>query len=67
MAFWFYLAALRQLPASVAGAFLPMIPIFGMAAAYVIGERLTERQLAGAALVVLATGLLAVSQARDST
>lgn len=67
LAFWFYLAALRQLPASIVCAFLPMIPIFGMAGAYLIGERLTERQFGGAALVVIATGLIAFSQARDST
>jgi drug/metabolite transporter (DMT)-like permease len=67
LAFWFYLAALRQMPASIAGAFLPMIPIFGVASGYLVGERLAERQVAGAAVVVLATVLIAVSQARDST
>jgi drug/metabolite transporter (DMT)-like permease len=67
LAFWCYLAALRQMPASIAGAFLPMIPIFGVAGAYVIGERLTERQSVGAVIVVLATVLIAARQARDKT
>jgi drug/metabolite transporter (DMT)-like permease len=67
LAFWFYHSALRQMPASIAGAFLPMIPIFGVVGGYLIGERLTERQLTGAAVVVLATALIAVSQAPDST
>lgn len=67
LAFWFYLAALRQMPASIAGAFLPLIPIFGVAGGYLIGERLTETQMGGGAVVVLATVLIAISQARDST
>lgn len=61
LAFWFFLAGLRQVPASYAGIFLPLVPIFGLAAAFVIGERLIERQWAGAALVVGAT-LLAARQ-----
>ncbi len=64
LAFWFYLAALRQVPASVAGAFLPLIPVFGVAAGYVVGERLAGRQWTGAAIVVLATVAIAVQQTR---
>ena len=47
-AFWFYLAGLRRVTASVAGSFLPLIPVFGVAAGYVVGERLSERQWLGA-------------------
>jgi len=54
-AFWFYLAGLRQVPATVAGAFLPLIPVFGVAVAYPTGERLDPRQWLGAALVIGAT------------
>lgn len=64
LAFWFYLAALRQVPASVAGAFLPLIPVFGVAAGYLVGERLAGRQWTGAAIVVLATVAIAVQQTR---
>lgn len=32
-----------------------MIPVFGLGAAYVVGDRLLQRQWLGAALVVLAT------------
>ena len=64
LAFWFYLAALRQVPASVAGAFLPLIPVFGVAAGYLVGERLAGRQWTGAAIVVLATVAIAVQQSR---
>lgn len=64
LAFWFYISALTRVPASVAGAFLPLIPVFGVAAGYLIGERLTERQWVGAAVVVTAVTLVAVLQHR---
>lgn len=44
LAFWLYLTGLRRVPASYAGAFLPLIPVFGVAADYLIGERLHPRQ-----------------------
>ncbi len=59
-AFWFYVGGLRGVPASTAGAFLPLIPVFGLAAAYLVGERLLERQWIGAAIVVLATAVVAI-------
>lgn len=59
LAFWFYVGGLRGVPASTAGAFLPLIPVFGLAAAYLVGERLLERQWIGAAIVVLATAAVA--------
>lgn len=59
-AFWFYLAGLRRVSASVAGSFLPLIPVFGVAAGYVVGERLTDRQWVGAAVVIGATLVIAV-------
>lgn len=62
-AFWFYVAGLRQVPASVAGAFLPLIPVFGVAASLVVGERLDGAQWVSAALVVVGT-LIAALRAR---
>lgn len=59
-AFWFYVGGLRGVPASIAGAFLPLIPVFGLAAAYLVGERLLDRQWLGAALVILATVAVAI-------
>ena len=59
-AFWFYVSGLRGVPASTAGAFLPLIPVFGLAAAYLVGERLLDRQWVGAAIVVLATAVVAI-------
>lgn len=55
LAFWFFISGLRGVPASVAGAFLPLIPVFGLGAAYLVGDRLLQRQWLGATLVVLAT------------
>lgn len=53
LAFWLFVAGLRGLPASVAGSMYPLIPVFGLAAAYVVGDRLSGRQWIGAAIVVL--------------
>ena len=64
LAFWFYLAGLRYMHASVAGSFLPLIPVFGVAAGYLVGERLASRQWLGAVIVVVATVVVAVQQDR---
>lgn len=55
LGFWFFVTGLRQVPASVAGSFLPLIPVFGLAAGYLIGERLEARQWVGALVIVAAT------------
>ena len=53
LAFWFYLSGLKQAPASLAGLFLNLIPIFGVGGAYLfLGERLAAAQWAGAALIL---------------
>jgi len=54
-AFWFFVGGLRGIPASVAGSFLPLIPVFGLAAAYALGDRFIDRQWAGTILVILTT------------
>jgi drug/metabolite transporter (DMT)-like permease len=59
-AFWFFLGGLRGVPASIAGAFLPLLPVFGLAAGYLVGDRLVDRQWLGAALVILAALVAAV-------
>ncbi|MEO8105781.1 MAG: DMT family transporter [Actinomycetes bacterium] len=59
LAFWFYLSALRHVQASVAGSFLTLVPVFGVAAAMVTGERLDVRQWIGAALVVASVAVIA--------
>ena len=52
-AFWFYLNALRSVPATTASIFLNLTPVFGVAAAYAfLGERLTASQWLGAAIIL---------------
>jgi probable blue pigment (indigoidine) exporter len=62
LGFWFFVTGLRQVPASVAGSFLPLIPVFGLAAGYLVGERLEPRQWLGAVVIVAATAAIAVRQ-----
>lgn len=63
-AYWLYLFALRSMPASVAGGFFNLIPVFGIAAAYVVlGETLTSAQWVGAGLILLAMAVLLRLQA----
>lgn len=58
-AFWFYLNGLRSVPASTASIFLNLIPVFGIATAYVyLGERLTGSQWIGAATILLSVLVL---------
>ena len=63
-AFWLYLAGLGQVSAAVAGSFLPLVPVFGVATALTIGEQLSGRQWLGAAVVVSAVVVIASWQAR---
>ena len=58
-AYWFYLGALRHVPASFAAVSFYLIPIVGVIASMLIlGERLDPRQWAGSAIVLVA--LLAI-------
>ena len=65
LGFSFYIAGLRHLPASYAGAFLPLIPVFGVAAGYLVGERLEPRQWLGAVVIVAATAAIAAKHRAD--
>jgi drug/metabolite transporter (DMT)-like permease len=52
-AFWLYLTGLRRINAATAGLYINLIPVFGIAASYVLlGERLSARQWLGAILIV---------------
>jgi len=66
LAYWLYLNALRSLPASVAATSFYLIPIFGLAAAAVYGERLALVQWTGAAVVLVALAGIALSSAPSS-
>jgi drug/metabolite transporter (DMT)-like permease len=65
-AFWFWLAGLRAVPASVAGLFLNLVPVFGIATAWVaLGERLAAAQWTGAAIILASIMALLVSRMRQ--
>jgi probable blue pigment (indigoidine) exporter len=58
-AYWFYLGALRNVPASLAAVSFYLIPIIGVAAsALLLGERMEVRQWVGAVVVLGAIGLI---------
>jgi drug/metabolite transporter (DMT)-like permease len=53
-AYWLYIAALRSVPAAVAGSFFNVIPVFGVTFAFLfLGERLTAIQWLGAAVILV--------------
>ena len=51
-AYSFYISALRRVRASIAAASFYLIPVFGLAGAWVTGERLEPMQWLGAAIVI---------------
>jgi drug/metabolite transporter (DMT)-like permease len=68
VAFSLYLTGLQHTPASVAGQYINLIPIFGIAAgSFLLGEQLTGRQWIGAVVIVLAVAIAARSITRRST
>ena len=59
LAFWLYLFALQSLPANIAGFYLTLIPVFGIAAAFVfLGEALSGSQWIGAILIISSVGIV---------
>jgi drug/metabolite transporter (DMT)-like permease len=68
VAFWFYLAGLRGVTASVAGVFINLVPVFGITASYVVlGERLSPRQWLGATVVIAAVATAAFYSGRPAS
>jgi len=63
-AYSFYLSALRRVRASIAAASFYLIPVFGLAGGWVIGERLDARQWVGAVVVVIAVAAITIRAAR---
>jgi len=64
LAYLCYLFALRSIPASVAAASFYLVPVFGVALASVVGERLEPVQWLGAVLVVGAVAGITMRPAR---
>lgn len=65
LAYWLYLAALRHLPASIAATSFYLIPIFGLAAATALGERLAPVQLLGGGVVIAAVAGIGLLSRRE--
>ena len=63
-AYLFYLSALRAVRASVASAAFYLIPVFGVALGWLIGERLEPVQWLGGAIVVAAVAAIAIRGGR---
>jgi drug/metabolite transporter (DMT)-like permease len=67
LAYLCYLFALRSIPASVASASFYLVPVFGVALASVVGERLEPVQWLGAVLVVGAVAAITMRPARRAS
>jgi probable blue pigment (indigoidine) exporter len=65
-AYSFYISALRRVRASIAASSFYLIPVFGLAGAWVAGERLEPAQWVGAGIVVGAVAWITVRAAGAS-
>jgi len=59
-AYSFYISALRRVRASIAAASFYLIPVFGLAGAWVTGERLEPVQWVGAGIVIAAVAWITI-------
>jgi drug/metabolite transporter (DMT)-like permease len=67
LAFWFYIVGLKKIPASLAGLFLNLIPIFAIGGAYIfLDERLAAMQWVGATLILVAVVAMLRLQRADT-
>jgi len=65
-AYWFYLGALRNVPASLAAVSFYLIPLFGVAGGYLLlADRLDGRQWVGVAIVLAAVLAIIRQPTRD--
>lgn len=65
-AYSFYLSALRNVRASIAAASFYLVPVFGVAGGWLVGERLEPLQWLGAILVVLSVATITIRVARPA-
>ena len=66
-AFFLFVGAIRRVPASEAGVFINLVPVFGLIAAYfLLNERLGATQWLGAGVVVLAMTLMVTGTRRPA-
>jgi probable blue pigment (indigoidine) exporter len=65
-AYSFYVSALRKVRASIAAASFYLIPVFGVAGGWLVGERLEPLQWLGAILVVVSVAAITIRVARPA-
>jgi drug/metabolite transporter (DMT)-like permease len=67
LAFSFYMAALKTIHANVAGSYLNLVPVFGMAgAAIFLGELISMQQLTGAAITLAAVTWMSLDRPKPN-
>lgn len=67
LAFLFYIMGLKQMAASEAALYLNLIPIFGVAGAFIfLGERLAPIQWIGALVILFAVGAISILQKKGA-
>jgi drug/metabolite transporter (DMT)-like permease len=67
LGFWLYITGLRKTPASLAGFFINLLPVFGVTGAYIfLGERLATFQWLGAILILVSVGNIFRLQRADT-
>jgi len=68
LAFWLYITGLKRTSASVAGFFINLVPIFGIAGAYIfLTERLSPIQWVGAILILFSVANIFRLQRGETT
>ena len=66
LAFWLYLLGLQKVPASLAGLYLNLVPVFTVGLAFaLLGERLTGMQWGGALIVLAAVSSISLLIAHE--
>jgi probable blue pigment (indigoidine) exporter len=66
LAYSFYLSALRNVRASIAAASFYLIPVFGLAGGWLVGERLQPLQWMGAVVVVVSVAAITIRAAQPA-
>lgn len=66
LAYSFYLSALREVRASIAAASFYLIPVFGLAGGWLVGERLEPMQWIGAVVVIASVAVITIKGARPA-
>jgi len=67
LAYFFYLYGLRHVPASIAAVSFYLIPVFGIAAGSLLGERFDGRQWIGAVVVIVAVSMVAWRTSKETS